>query len=249
MSYTLYGINYSPWTERARWALHHHGIDYRYREYVPFLGEPVIRWLYRGVDGKPSVPLLKGPGVGIGDSWEILEWAATHGAGASLRCAEEEVFAWYDKLDRMIDLLRVRVTRDTLGDAAALTEAASAVTPRFAARAFKPVAARGARHIANKYGFESAGDPDESRRDIERVLQDVSDSLAGDYLVGDSFSAADLIAATAIHGIEPLAGYPTLGPETRRMWSDAMLATRFPELLTWRDEMYARHWPGGRTTA
>ena len=43
MSRTLYGLSLSPWTERARWALDHHGVAYDYHEHVPMLGEVLLR--------------------------------------------------------------------------------------------------------------------------------------------------------------------------------------------------------------
>ena len=43
MATTLYSIPYSPWSMRARWALDHHRIPHRSREWVPLLTEPVLR--------------------------------------------------------------------------------------------------------------------------------------------------------------------------------------------------------------
>jgi glutathione S-transferase len=247
MGLKLYGIGYSPWTERARWALEHHGIDFGYREHVPYLGEPVIRFLYRDVEGKPSVPLLKGPNVAIGDSWEITRWADAHGSGESLRTQDDEVVEWFEVLDEVIDRVRVRVTRLTLNDPAALTEAATAAAPRFAAGLLKPVAAAGARHIAKKYGFESSGDPWEDREMIREVLDRMSSRLSGNaYLVGDAFSAADLIAATMLQGVRPLVNQEGMGPATRGVWEDDELAGEYANLLKWRDGVYHLHWRGHR---
>ena len=54
---TLYGVGYSPWTERARWALDHHRIAYRYREHLPMLGEPMLRRRARAAgQAKPTAP-------------------------------------------------------------------------------------------------------------------------------------------------------------------------------------------------
>ena len=39
----LIGIGYSPWTEKARWALDHHGIDYRYSEHLILFGMLPLR--------------------------------------------------------------------------------------------------------------------------------------------------------------------------------------------------------------
>jgi glutathione S-transferase len=39
----LVALHYSPWSEKARWALDHHGVAYRYEEYKILLGEPKLR--------------------------------------------------------------------------------------------------------------------------------------------------------------------------------------------------------------
>ena len=53
----LYGLSYSPWTEKARWALLHHRILFRYVEHAPmrdeqqrFFGMRGYERLDRGMD-------------------------------------------------------------------------------------------------------------------------------------------------------------------------------------------------------
>ena len=40
--------------------------------------------------------------------------------------------------------------------------------------------------------------------------------------------------------------YIFLGPATREVWTHGRLATDYPDLLAWRDRLYARHRSGQR---
>ena len=73
---TLHGVGYSPWTERARWALDHHRIPYRYREHIPMVGEPLLRRRAHGtLRVKATAPLLVHAGGAIDDSLAIMRYA------------------------------------------------------------------------------------------------------------------------------------------------------------------------------
>ena len=62
------------------------------------------------------------------------------------------------------------------------------------------------------------------------------------YLVGDRFSYADIAMAVTLRFVSPVENrYLALGPATRTASHHPQLAARFPELLAWRDELYARH--------
>ena len=51
---TLVGLAYSPWTQKARWALTHHGVPHDFESYVPTLGEPKLR-----VNGKHGDAVIR----------------------------------------------------------------------------------------------------------------------------------------------------------------------------------------------
>lgn len=238
---TLYGLSYSPWSERARWALDHHRITYRYREHIPFLGEPWLRFLRRGMEGASTVPLLIDGPTRLGDSKEIFAYADRRGSGSSLGSTRSEVRDWIALLEPVLAELRVRVTRRTLRDSDALREAAEAATPAFLAGFARPVAAMGARHIGRKYGFAA----DELGFDHEFVTERLSELetavASGSYLAG-TFSAADITAASVIQGFCPHEGV-RMGEATRKTWKDEQLVGRFPTLIDWRDTLYRNHRP------
>lgn len=238
---TLYGISYSPWSQRARWALDHHQIAYRYRDHAPLLGERALTRRARkaGLTGKATVPLLiTADGTGHGDSWDIMCYADRHGTGASLQTDAPEVAGWITALEPVLQDVRVRVTRRTLADRRALTEAAATAVPAFIAPLARPVAALGAKHLAKKYGFSPEGGEDHAplRGALERTREKLG---GGDHLFG-TFSAADIVSACLMNAVRPHASL-TLGPATFEAWHVPALAEAFADLLEWRDRIFDRY--------
>ncbi|HVY46043.1 MAG TPA: glutathione S-transferase N-terminal domain-containing protein, partial [Minicystis sp.] len=95
----LFGLPISPWTEKARFALDHHGVAYRYRIYVPMLGEPLLRARLRRPVGRVTVPVLFTDEGAFADSFAIARYADRVGAGAPLVPSERaaDVAAWNDR--------------------------------------------------------------------------------------------------------------------------------------------------------
>lgn len=243
MTTVLFGLAYSPWTERARWALDHHRIDYFYEEHVPMLGEPWLRWNARG-SGLPraSVPLLRTDGRAIGDSVAIMAWADSVGRGESLRADTDHTRSWADRIELGVHAVRSRVTAAILADPEAQRESAQAAVPASLAGVFSPLAAMGARFIASKYNVDLRA-VDAARRQCRETLLLIRGTLDGGFhLVGHSLSAVDLMAATFVQGIQPVsARHLALTPAVYRAWCDAELAEEFEDIVKWRDEMYRKH--------
>src|SRR4051812_21189698 len=80
----LTALPFSPWSEKARWALDHHRIDYQYHEHIPLLGEIRLRILMRKPRGRVTVPVLHDGDAWITDSFEIARYADRIGRGARL---------------------------------------------------------------------------------------------------------------------------------------------------------------------
>src|SRR5579862_5425480 len=91
-------LSYSPWSERARWALDHHGLTYRTVQHTPFIGERRLRRLTGGRQGRATVPVLIDGDTLLTDSWDIALYADQLGPAAKLIPAgrESEVRTWVD---------------------------------------------------------------------------------------------------------------------------------------------------------
>src|SRR5262245_34691014 len=85
----LLGLPYSPWSEKARWALEARAIPYRFRRYAPVVGEALLRLKLRKWTGAVSVPVLTAEqGTAVADSTGTGRWADDRGSGPRLFPAE-----------------------------------------------------------------------------------------------------------------------------------------------------------------
>src|SRR5215470_17956798 len=83
---TLLHLPYSPWSERARWALDARQVPYRRVTYQPLIGEPRLRLQLRKLRGTVSVPVLFTDRRGVlADSFDIACFADAHGASNGVR--------------------------------------------------------------------------------------------------------------------------------------------------------------------
>jgi glutathione S-transferase len=241
---TLITLAHSGWSEKARWALDHHHIEYVEKTHTPMLGEPALRWRLRHTSGPRSVPVLITDHETVAGSFDIAQHAERHGTGAPLfRRGEEDVARrWNDQSDRAMRAGRTLVTHRTAEDAEAQREALPAGIPRALRRPMGPAAALAVRFIQKKYDVPD--DQDAARDELRAVLGELRGALADGrrYLAGDALGYADLAMATTLQFIRPVdTGIVPLGPATRRVWTDLELASDFTDLLEWRDQLYARH--------
>jgi glutathione S-transferase len=238
----LVAETFAPWSEKARWALDHHRVPYRWREYVPMVGEPWLRLRLRDPFGPVSVPALIGDGAPLRDSLSIAEHADRIGSGTKLLppSLHADVLGWNDRSERALRANRVRVVVRMAEVPGAKAEALPPGIPA----ALRPVLA-GTTGLAlaflrRKYALGS--DVDASQAILRAALEDLRGALGGrQYLLGD-FSYADVTMAVVLQGIRPVADeLIPLGPATREVWSNDELAREFADLLRWRDALYARH--------
>jgi glutathione S-transferase len=242
---TLVSLRYSPWSERARWALDHHAIAYRLVLHEPFIGEPKLRKLAGPRVGPATVPLLVTADERLMDSFEIARWADAHGAAAPLIPPDRarEIAALNAQVSEAMDCGRAIVTAGVLADGAALEEALPRGTPRFARRLLRPFARFGTRWFARKYALELTN-LDEPRRVVARMLQDFRERYAERPYLLERFSYADILFCALLQGVSPVADrYIRLGPAWRRAWTEPALAEQFADLVARRDRLYAEHRP------
>lgn len=235
MTPLLVGLDYSPWTQRAAWALHLSGVPARFVQYTPTLGEPRLRLHLRRLGGRVSVPvLLRAPGGPIEDSFDIARWAVAHASpeapAPNLIPDFAEAHRWNALADRALEYGRQRFVRQMIDNAGHLDEASSKEFPPFVAPMLRPVARAIARRTLGKY----AATPRSAMAD---ALTQFRDALAaGPYVLGGTLSYADIAMATMLEMVSP--GPQTeRGPEETRDWTDPEFAEQFRDLLEWRDAL------------
>lgn len=243
MQARLVAVPHSPWSEKARWALDHHGIDYVLDPYQPILGEPALRLKLKKRSGKVTVPVLlteRGP---VTDSFDIAMFAERHGHGAPLfrRGDKPAIDHWNQVSERAMAAGRGLHLHRVRADPEALREALPGVFPATLKRPLATVARVGYRIIERKYQIDS--DPMRQRRILFDCLLELRHALADGrpYLLGE-LSYADVVMAAAVGVIQPPESPAvTIGPATRRTWTDVELSSDFTDLVAWRDQLYQRH--------
>jgi glutathione S-transferase len=217
----------SPYSERVRWALELKGLRYARRTYQPIAGEPeLVR-----TTGQRTVPVLFVDGRPIGDSNATLEWLEeTHPAPPLLPTAplaRAQV--------RAVELMAT----ETLAPAARLV-----MIGHFKQLELQPLAD----HFAAKYGWDERAQA-EADRLLRSVLTDLASAVGeSPYLVGPSFTRADLTLAcmlSTVFGVPPDPFFE-LDAGMRSMFGvPAGSDPRLAPLHAWRDGIYQRH-RGGR---
>jgi glutathione S-transferase len=240
---TLYGLSQSPWTEKARWALDHHSVAYRYHEHVPLLGEVLLRMKARSRPSgtKASVPLLVDGDAVLPSSLAIARHAEGLGRGEPLfpKGQEDEVLRWADVSDRIIGAGRARVLAALRSNRGAQREALPSFIPGALRGALAPMAATAAIFLHSKYDVDG-----EAEKALRPALDEVRKALGGRPYLLDQLTFADVAIAASLQAVRPRKKAP-LGAATREVWDDAQLAADYEDLLAWRDKIYAKHRPGG----
>jgi glutathione S-transferase len=245
----LLGLPYSPWTEKARWALDVRKVPYRYRTYQPLIGEPALRLKTRRFRGNVTVPVLTDDRGGVhADSADIARFADTLGEGPTL-FPEQHASAiahWIELGERALAAGRVLSLHRTLEDDEALSE----LVPRGLRNALGSVAPRvgelGVRRTLRKYGTR-ARSVDAYRADAVAALDELRAALASSTSTPKTvlgvFTFADIAAAQMLSFVSPPAFGLKLGKASRRGFTDPDLAKRYADLVAWRDAIYEAHRP------
>ncbi len=240
MTRKLVTLSVSPWSERARWALDHHGLAYENVPHMPILGERRLRRMVGPHRPRATVPvLIDGSGV-LTDSWDIAVYADREGKGSKLIPPEHEpaIRDWCAVADEASNAGRALVVAATLASGPALDEQGPPM-PKWLRPMLRPAGRAATRAFARKYGLE-LDDPAAPTAKVRAALDRLRRALAAasPYLQG-SFSYADIAMATLLQGIAPVSDrFMKIGPATRDAWTRRELAADYADLIAWRDGLY-----------
>ncbi len=237
----LYALSYSPWSEKARWALDHHRLDYVEHEYVPILGEPALRWAARRPFGRVSVPTLIEDGVPYIDSLVIAKHADEIGKRARLfpDGAIAEIERYNELSEAMLSAAREICVPRMSADAEAAAEAAPPYLPGRRLLARSSVGLAGL-FLRTKYKMRA--DETQSLGTIRGGLVALRAALDDRETLLPTFSYADIVMAVTLQWVAPLPPeIRPVGPALRRILQLPELAEEFADLVAWRDRLYAAH--------
>ena len=233
MGVVLWHIEISHYNEKARWALDYKGIPYELRTPMPGTHRLSALRLTRGRHDR--LPVLGLGGSRIGDSTAIIAALEEHTPEPALYPADpverERALELEDFFDEEVG---PRVRRlywfHTIDDVDAASEVILnnvGTLRRGVMRRLAPIAGRG---VKRDYGIDEAGAAEAAdglRAAMDRLESEIGPS---GYLVGDSFSVADLTGAAMFTSI--------IAPPER-----PYAAPLPPPLTEFREELEAR--PGG----
>jgi glutathione S-transferase len=234
----------SPWSERAKWALDHHGLAYETIQHTPFLGELRLRRLAGGGTRRVTTPVLVDGDRIFAESWDIALYADRVGHGSKLIPPDREadIKTWSDVSEEAMNAGRALLVPRLLASGPALDETLPPAFPGWVRPLVRPVTRHATRWFSRKYALrldDSSAHVAKMRSALETLRAALAKSSP--YLLG-TFSYADIVMAILLQGVVPVEHprFP-LGPAMRAAWTREDLAADYVDLLAWRDRIYGQH--------
>ena len=240
----LYHLAISPYSEKARWAFSYKGVRHIRRGTTGGLHVALSLALTRGESY--TLPVLKMDGQTIADSTRIIEALEEAHPDPPLYPADhaerERALALEDWLDEEVGTAIRRFAFAELSrEPEALGSTVGLMMPEPFASAPRLAAAIGKPFVWVRYGAGPQDAAEEARNRALDACDRLEDELGGgDYLVGDSFTVADLTGASVLYPAVRPSGAPQLPPPPERLeaFRQELEGRRAVE---WAREMYARH--------
>jgi glutathione S-transferase len=243
---TLWQIDISHYSEKARWALAFKQVRHERRAPVPGSHIPVALWLTRGA--QITFPVLGLDGRNVGDSTAIIAALEERFPEPPLypedpdeRRRALELEDWFD--EELGPPIRLLVWYEATRDPEQLAKVVASDLPRSVRR--RPgAAAMGARFasafVGLRFGARSSEAAELARGKVLFALDRLEAELNGnEYLVGDRFTVADLTAAALFY---PLV-FPPEGPKVPSPAGYEPFRAPLAERpgARWVEEMFRRH--------
>jgi glutathione S-transferase len=243
----LWHIAVSHFSEKARWALDYKEVPHSRRAVaVPGLHIPASIWMTRGAS--QTYPVLEIDGRRIGDSTEIIAALEERFPEPPLYPTDPEQRRRALELEDFFDEelgphVRLLAFHELGRDRERFEAVIERTTPGPLTRIGGGAVAYARTYTGLRFGVRDEEAAEVARVKIVAALDRLESELgSGDYLVGDSFSVADLTAASLF--------YPLVGPDEGPLPGDEPLPAgleSFCEPLrerpgyTWVEETFRRH--------
>jgi glutathione S-transferase len=221
---TLWHIDISHYSEKARWALDYKEVPHVRRAVtIPGAHIPAAMWLTRST-GNFTFPVLQLEGRTIGDSTEIIAALEERFPDPALYPTDPE------QRRRALELEAFEAVIKRSGPASLARMSSGAVSY---ARTFTGL----------RFGVRSDEAAERARGKVLAALDRLEAELgSGEYLVGDSFSVADLTAAALFYPLVVPEGGPLPtdepGPKGLEHFRAPLKERRG---FKWVEEMFRRH--------
>jgi glutathione S-transferase len=244
---TLWQIQISHYSEKARWALEYKGIDHVRRSPLPGMHIPIALWLTGGAH--PTFPVLELDGRRIGDSTAVIAaleerfpQPPLYPEDPAQRARALELEDFFD--EELGPHIRRLAFFELIQEPEMFAEVASRTAPGPLAKAKGLSGAYARAYTSLRFGANRSAPAELAKRKIAAAMDRLDAELeanGGEYLVGERFSVADLTAASI--------GYPLVGPAEGPV-PDSPSPPAFERFRTsfagrpgyaWIEEMFRRH--------
>jgi glutathione S-transferase len=235
----------SPWSERAKWALDHHGLVYETIDHTPFLGEGRLRRIAGdGRKKRATTPALVDGDRVVTESWDIALYADEVGTGSTLLPVDRQadIRKWNDLADEAMQAGRALLIPRLRASGAALDTTLPDYFPGWIRPALRPVTRYATDWFTRKYDLRLDQAPAHLAT-LRSALETLRSALAksSPYLLG-RFTYADMVMAIVLQNVIPVDDrFFPLEPAMRVVWTHDDLAADFADLVAWRDRLYEQH--------
>lgn len=253
---TLWQLEISHYSEKARWALAHKGVEHRRRSPLPGMHMGVALWLTRGRE--KTFPILQLDGRTIGDSSAIVAALEQRFPDLPLYPADPDRRRRALELEDFFDeelgpYARLLPFHELVKEPQIFAEVAAQAVPGPLGKAKGFIGLYARTYTSLRFGVRDEAAAETARAKIVAAMDRLDAELAangGGYLVGESFSVADLTAASLF--------YPVVGPEGGPLPPDAPTPPAFERFrdglrdrpgFAWVEAMFRRHRHPARATA
>jgi len=253
---TLWQLPVSHYSEKARWALAHKGIAHRRRSPLPGSHMAVALTLTRGKEN--TFPILQLDGRTIGDSTAIVAALEQRFPDPPLYPSDPEQRRRALELEEFFDeelgpYARLLPFHELVNEPEIFAEVAADAVPGPLGKV-KPVVGLYARtYTSLRFGVKDAGAAQTAREKIVAAIDRLDAELAANgsgYLVGESFSVADLTAASLFYPlVMPPEGPLSQGLPVPPAFESFRDGIRDRAGFKWVEEMFRRHRRPARAAA
>jgi Glutathione S-transferase len=253
---TLWQIDISHFSEKARWALEYKGIDHVRRSPLPGVHMAVALWLTGG--SYNTFPILELDGRPIGDSTAVIAALEETFPEPPLYPADPEQRRRALELEDFFDEelgphMRLLAFHELIAEPELFAEVASQSVPGPLGKAKALTGAYARAYTSLRFCANSDDAAEVARAKIVAAMDRLDGELeanGGGYLVGEDFSVADLTAASLF--------FPLVGPEEGPIPPDTPSPPAFERFrdglsdrpgYLWVEEMFRRHRKPARPAA
>lgn len=240
----LLQFRHSPYNEKARWALDFKQVAHRRRSLLPGPHMGVVKRL----TGRSETPVLLHDGGVIIGSARILEWLEQHYATLALLPADAaqrsealRIQSWFD--DDITPRMRRTVLDTLLQQPGMFARVFADGAPAWKRIAYACIVPLAAPMVRKGNGITGPDAVEDGHRAAAQAFDFVAErSAATGYLCGDSFSIADLTAASTLAVFVKPADSPMASPQPVARAMQALIDryAKHPG-AAWVRRIYAKH--------